>query len=266
MGAESRALFKRARAELGPTGADRDRIGHALATRVGVAAGAIAGTTKAAAATAAAGASGGAAEAAGLSILSKWIGMALVVGAIGAGGASGYWVTRDLSPASTPAPEAAVAPLAGWSPSPERTPSRSTSAASDPSAPIGEAPSPVATAPSPRPPAPHAAAPVTPRSTSVPGTAALGDETRLLRAARAAMRSGDASGALALLDEHARLFPRGTLSEERSAERVAALCALERSAEAALEATRFLRATPDSPLAPSVRASCAAAPGGSSFR
>jgi hypothetical protein len=72
------------------------------------------------------------------------------------------------------------------------------------------------------------------------------------------MRSGDPRRALDLLDEHARTFPNGILAEERSVERVSALCTLGRVAEAREEATRFLRATPDSPLAESVRSSCGA--------
>jgi RNA polymerase sigma-70 factor (ECF subfamily) len=59
-----------------------------------------------------------------------------------------------------------------------------------------------------------------------------------------------------LLDEHARTYPTGVLAEERSAERVLTLCKLGRKAQARTEAARFLRATPDSPLAQSIRSSC----------
>jgi RNA polymerase sigma-70 factor (ECF subfamily) len=102
--------------------------------------------------------------------------------------------------------------------------------------------------------APHEIAPV---STVAPvGTVA--EETRLLRRADESLRSGDAARALVLLDEHARTFPHGVLTEERSAERVLTLCKLGRKAQARAEATRFLRATPDSPLADSIRKSCGA--------
>jgi hypothetical protein len=88
----------------------------------------------------------------------------------------------------------------------------------------------------------------------------VGDETHLLREADAALRGGDAARALALLDDHARLYPSGVLAEERSVERIFALCKLGRTTEARAHATRFLRAHPDSPLADGVRASCAMAP------
>jgi hypothetical protein len=84
----------------------------------------------------------------------------------------------------------------------------------------------------------------------------VGAETRLLRRADEALRSGQPAMALDLLDEHARTFPQGVLAEERSAERVTTLCALGRTGEARAEAERFLTTTPDSPLASQVRASC----------
>jgi outer membrane protein assembly factor BamD (BamD/ComL family) len=81
-------------------------------------------------------------------------------------------------------------------------------------------------------------------------------ETSLVRGADEALRAGDAARALALLEEHARRFPHGILAEERSAERVSALCKLGRIDDARVEANQFLAATPDSPLSTSVRASC----------
>jgi hypothetical protein len=58
------------------------------------------------------------------------------------------------------------------------------------------------------------------------------------------------------LDDHARTFPHGVLSEERSTERITTLCALGRVDEAREEARRFLAAAADSPLAKVVRSSC----------
>jgi RNA polymerase sigma-70 factor (ECF subfamily) len=60
-----------------------------------------------------------------------------------------------------------------------------------------------------------------------------------------------------LLDKHARSFPNGILAEERAAERVLALCALDRMADARAAASAFLRAHPHSPLAARVKSSCA---------
>ena len=60
-----------------------------------------------------------------------------------------------------------------------------------------------------------------------------------------------------LRDEHASRFPRGALAEERSAARVLALCDLGRALEARGAAEAFVRASPNSPLVPRLRGSCA---------
>jgi hypothetical protein len=81
-------------------------------------------------------------------------------------------------------------------------------------------------------------------------------EMLLIGEAREALQSRDAAHALLLLDEHADRFPSGALGEERDALRVTSLCALGRVAEARAAASQFLRASPDSPHAGRVRASC----------
>jgi outer membrane protein assembly factor BamD (BamD/ComL family) len=86
----------------------------------------------------------------------------------------------------------------------------------------------------------------------------VGDEARLLRRADNALQSGSFTYALQLLDELAARFPNGVLTEERSAERISTLCKLGKTEQARAEAARFLRSTPSSPLAKSVKASCAA--------
>jgi hypothetical protein len=114
-------------------------------------------------------------------------------------------------------------------------------------------------------PAETAAEPETPGPGEPPAVAAatrgapssLGAETALLENARAALGRGDAAGALALLDEHERDFPRGVLVEERLAARVFALCGLGRTAEAERVAERLLRHSPSSPLRARVLQSCA---------
>jgi hypothetical protein len=114
-------------------------------------------------------------------------------------------------------------------------------------------------------PAETAAEPETPGHGEPPAVAAaarsapssLGAETALLENARAALGRGDAAGALALLDEHERDFPRGVLVEERLAARVFALCGLGRTAEAERVAERLLRHSPSSPLRARVLQSCA---------
>jgi alpha-D-ribose 1-methylphosphonate 5-triphosphate synthase subunit PhnH len=84
----------------------------------------------------------------------------------------------------------------------------------------------------------------------------LESETRLVGAGVAALHAGDAARALTLLDQHAREYPHGILAEERAAERVAALCALGRAAEARQAAAAFLRDHVRSPLSPHVRGLC----------
>jgi hypothetical protein len=86
----------------------------------------------------------------------------------------------------------------------------------------------------------------------------VADEAHLLREADAALRAGDTAGATRWLDEHARLFPRGVLVEERDVQRVSVLCAAGQTDAARVEARRFLTSYPQSFLAGRVRASCGA--------
>lgn len=83
-------------------------------------------------------------------------------------------------------------------------------------------------------------------------------ETILLEGARRALKRGDASGALGLLDEHARRFPGGWLATDRAGERIIVLCGLGRRAEATREAKTFLDGRPRTPLTRRVESSCAA--------
>jgi hypothetical protein len=274
---ESRALLKGTREDFEASGDERDRVGRAIAARLGLAAGTIAATTTATSASAAgaAGAAAGASVVPGVgagaaaSILvtgTKWIGVVLLAGAVGAGGVSVYRMERTTT---TSAPAVTSPPAQVTSP-----PAQVTSPQAQVAPPRRPGLAPIAPAPG-RPIAPEVppGAAVTPRTGSdpapegsrprtvfreAPSTGTVAQETRLLRLADQAMRSGDPRRALDLLDEHARTFPNGILAEERSVERVSALCTLGRVAEAREEATRFLRATPDSPLAESVRSSCGA--------
>lgn len=87
------------------------------------------------------------------------------------------------------------------------------------------------------------------------GPAGLAEETRLLRLAREAMRSGDLATARVALDEHARRFSRGALAEDRSAYDVVLRC---RSEDPAAKKHRgaFERAYPRSPHAPRIAEAC----------
>ena len=84
----------------------------------------------------------------------------------------------------------------------------------------------------------------------------LDAEVVLLAETNAALHAKHPSRALALVDQHAREFPRGVLGPEFEAQRALALSALGRDGEACVVASRFLSAHPDSPLAPQVRSSC----------
>jgi hypothetical protein len=88
----------------------------------------------------------------------------------------------------------------------------------------------------------------------------LGKERELLDIAKVALGRGEAQSALTRIDEHARLYPRGALAEEREALAVQALVTTGRSAEAKARATRFGTTYPKSVLLPAVRASVGETP------
>jgi RNA polymerase sigma-70 factor (ECF subfamily) len=88
----------------------------------------------------------------------------------------------------------------------------------------------------------------------------LAREARLLADARRAVQRGDDQGALALLDEHARVFPNGWLANDRAVEHVVVLCNMGRRADAVHEARTFLDGRPESPLTRRVATSCAGQP------
>ncbi|HEY5959066.1 MAG TPA: hypothetical protein VIV60_21055 [Polyangiaceae bacterium] len=67
----------------------------------------------------------------------------------------------------------------------------------------------------------------------------LAQEVALLARAQAALGSGKPAVALDVLNEHERRFGRGLLTEERTAARIQALCALGRSTEADAQLARL---------------------------
>jgi hypothetical protein len=60
----------------------------------------------------------------------------------------------------------------------------------------------------------------------------LAEEVAILSRAETELHAGRYAGALRVLEEHQRKFPRGTLSQERTAARIRALCGLGRTSEA----------------------------------
>ena len=298
MSPDAKSILDAARDGDDPTRADDARTRKALVAQLGVglavAASTTASTTAAAAGAAGAGAAGtgGAmvgASSAGVLLAKILVGVALV-GGIGAGGVSLYasrapqipaYVVVSAStaapkltavlPSATPnsptqqaqqmpvAPEALIANAGMATATATATTTATATATVAPPTPTGAtAAAATARTTTAAAPAPHAGTPP-PISKPAPSVAStLDDETRLVRDADAALRGGDASGALALLDQHARTFPHGVLAEERAAERVLVLCALGRTGEARTAAASFLRDRPLSPLATRIRSSCAA--------
>jgi outer membrane protein assembly factor BamD (BamD/ComL family) len=82
---------------------------------------------------------------------------------------------------------------------------------------------------------------------------ALAAELGALDAVRARLSSGDASGALAKLDEYARTYPRGRLVLEAEVLRIDALAKNGQHSAAKKRAESFLTRHPKSVLASRVR-------------
>ncbi len=101
----------------------------------------------------------------------------------------------------------------------------------------------------------HSARPANPRES-------YAAELQLLNRSQAAFATGNLSGALMLLAEHARRFPRGRLAEEREAVRIRSLAGLGLTLKAQRAATIFANRFPRSALLPRVREWVASAPSG----
>jgi hypothetical protein len=90
---------------------------------------------------------------------------------------------------------------------------------------------------------------------TVDPNAGLEAEMRCVRAADAALRGGNVTEAEGLLEQHAREFPAGALSEERDGLRIVASCQSGDS-DGQRAAAQFLERAPRSLLAGRVRAAC----------
>lgn len=90
-------------------------------------------------------------------------------------------------------------------------------------------------------------------------SSSLSEETAVLKRAKRALDDGSPERALALLEEHARRFPRAVLEDVRHGVRVRALCAMGRVAEARREAARMASARAGSVVALGVEDVCSAA-------
>ena len=229
---ESKALIELARGDDEPNVVDRARVRRALGASLAT------GLAASSATSAAAGAGLKTAGLAGSMKIAAWVGVGMAVGALTTTTA----IVAIRGPAPEPAPVARPAPrdvspvVRADPPAKDELTDEPTDTATIPlevtSKPIG------ARAPQSSP-------------------SSLAAEMRLLETARAALSGGDARRALALIQEHERDFPNGSLSEERRASKVFALCGLGRRAEAARAAAEFLRTAPASPLRGRVLDSCA---------
>src|SRR5262249_4982007 len=87
-------------------------------------------------------------------------------------------------------------------------------------------------------------------------SAGIAEGLALIRARQEPLRAGSGTRRRARMDERDRRFPDGALAEERDAARVLALSQLGRTADACVNAARFVEAHPLSPQASTVRAAC----------
>jgi RNA polymerase sigma-70 factor (ECF subfamily) len=240
---------------------DRSRLRSDIVRRAGAAALAVtvpAATASAAAGGVAAGTAGGtvaatASSATGGTLL-KALAVLSILGAAG-GGASFVVRERAKSHVTASVSSASVSPAARVD-APPATAQEET----QPAPPEMSTASVVATPPAPIPASPRTAARIAsaPRPSAVAASSSAGsleEELSLIGHAQDALNSGRAASALALLDKHAALYPKGQLAEEREGMRVLANCSLGRP-EARRKADQFLRSRPQSPLATRIRKAC----------
>ncbi len=172
--------------------------------------------------------------------VSGWLAkLTLGLAVIGSAGGA-YYASRPAAPAvqSAPAPATKASGAKNVTPTAPEAPAP----APDVAAAARDEPPP---APASRP-APSVKAPAAKRP--------LADEVKTMQAVDAALRSGDADGALALLNRDGAAD--GALQEERAAAHVFALCQLGRKVEARSQVARFAQRFPRSPLLGRVKSSC----------
>jgi len=100
------------------------------------------------------------------------------------------------------------------------------------------------------------AAPSTPREEPNSEAQPIDDELALLGAAQEALRNGQPTLVLRLVEHHAFRFPRGALTRERIAVQMLALCALNRGSEARQMLAELTERAAASPLLERVRRRC----------
>jgi hypothetical protein len=235
----ARELVESHRRDKTLTQAGRDRIKAKLMLRV-----ATLGATSAAAGTAA-----------GVSLASKIVLVALGVTALVGAGSVSLWALRAPSPSpsmSRPASLPSATDVVAPSPAPAATPAVAAAPASPASVDAGRREH--AKKINKRPAVSTSANPTlaaTPAAAPDPEP-----ELLALRQARDDLRAGRPESAYQRLDDFDRQHGRGMLAQERSALSVIALCQWKPGPDAQTRAAEFLRASPDSPLVTRVSAAC----------
>lgn len=214
-----------------PSERDKQRVERALAVSLGLATATAAGSASAAALSGASAAPAASGSATGLVAL-KWIGaVAVAASALTAGYVA--FAPADPEPVAPKAPAQKVAARA----------------VEPPPAPV------VDSEPAPEAPVAPRAARSAPEKAKKPET--LAEELDLLHDAQAKWRNRDAAGALELIAQHKKRYPKSALAPERDALRVFSLCAAGRTDEARAVARRSFANAPRSPLRTAVEESCA---------
>ena len=93
------------------------------------------------------------------------------------------------------------------------------------------------------------AAPQIPAAPTVTNADSLAHEARLILRARDGIATGNLDAAITALDQHAKLYPEGGLSDDRWTLRVGVQCAANNEVAAGTAAASFLRARPESVVA-----------------
>jgi hypothetical protein len=233
------------------TDAPSEQFRRNLQKKVGVAVGAASLTT----ATASAKSLG--------ALLLKWLMLGMTIGVVGAGAAS-YATTAVGRRASSRANATALLtvrppPAPGRMPTRDPPPSLTSSVATPVQATSGISASAARTPPQPANAAASLQSLSAPTQDSLAGPTQLSQEMAAIKAARAALASRDATGALSELNQYERSYPVGLFKVEAQVLRIDALLELGQSAAAQDLAQRFLATQPNSPYARHVRSVASAA-------
>lgn len=182
----------------------------------------------------------------------KWGLGALVAGAVGAGSYRAWHEDGALSLRDAPA-----AAVTRSLPPSEPVPAQASS--NLPAEPAAAArPEEPAPAEAPQPRAEKQSLPAPSRLPAPSAEPTVDEEVKLINAAQAALRAGDAKHALELLSQHAARFPAGKLATLRQVTHMMALCQSGKAEQARQEAADFVASKPGSPFVERVKSICAA--------